>query len=529
VTDDSMMPEQTPRTAPSGDARRSRRSLIAGAAAAAGALVAQGMARPVSANDPNDVRKGAVNNTTAPTTVRNQANVNNATALVGRVTFTGVAVNSAGVHGDNAGRASTGVRGTAHTGEASRGVMGQSNGGTGVYGVGGHTGVRGRGTRYGVYGVTNNAVNAAGIYGENEARAGTGIVGVAHTGAASAGLRGQSNEGNGVFGLGGHTGIRGRGTNFGVFGISDSNYGVFGDGGYTGVFGAGPYGTYGTGSSAGAVGTSSAGYGLYGLGPVGVVGLANGDGYGVWGYGADSGAYGVVGQGGFRGGYFSGGNAAVYGTSGYVALWGNASTTSGLNYGVYATTGSQTQGYAGVFNGRVLVSGFLQKSGGGFVIDHPMEPERRYLVHSFVEAPEMLNVYSGTVTLNSRGRATVRLPRYFEVENSEHRYQLTPLGGPAPNLHVSRTVDRNRFSIAGGGSGQQVCWQVSGVRQDAWAKANPLRVEPLKARRDQGKFLTPKAHGRRASAGIHHLSHGRRPPLARKPRTLKRLPRTTVG
>jgi hypothetical protein len=421
--------------------------------------VAQGIAtNPVRANDPNDVVKGAINDATSPTVVRNNAAVANAFGLVGRTLYTGKAPGSAGVAGNSEGIDGTGIHGSAPHGTGARGV------------------------------------------------------------------KGSAREGTGVEGAGGHTGVRGSGENYGVRGLSQSNYGVLGEGGYSGVFGTGAYGTYGTGSSAGAVGTSSAGYGLYGLGPVGVVGLANGDGYGLWGYGSDSGAYGVVGQGGYRGGYFSGGNAAVYGTSRYVALWGNASTTSGLNYGVYSTTGSQTQGYAGVFNGRVLVSGFLQKSGGGFVIDHPMEPERRYLVHSFVEAPEMLNVYSGTVTLNARGRATVRLPRYYEVENSKHRYQLTPLGGPAPNLHVSKTVERNRFSIAGGEPGQQVCWQVTGVRQDAWAKANPLRVEPLKAKRDQGKYLTPKAHGRRASAGIHHLRPDRVRNPQRRPKLLELRP-----
>jgi hypothetical protein len=31
-------------------------------------------------------------------------------------------------------------------------------------------------------------------------------------------------------------------------------------------------------------------------------------------------------------------------------------------------------GYAGVFNGRVYVGGALEKAGGGFKIDHPLDP-----------------------------------------------------------------------------------------------------------------------------------------------------------
>jgi hypothetical protein len=150
-------------------------------------------------------------------------------------------------------------------------------------------------------------------------------------------------------------------------------------------------------------------------------------------------------------------------------------------------------------------------------------------VHSFVEAPEMLNVYSGTVTLNARGSAIVRLPRYFEAENKAHRYQLTAIGAPAPNLHVARTIERNRFSIAGGSPGQVVSWQVTGVRQDAWATANPMRVEPLKARRDQGKLLAPKAYGKRATAAIYHLRPERSQRVQRQPKRLEKRPNVAAG
>ena len=91
----------------------------------------------------------------------------------------------------------------------------------------------------------------------------------------------------------------------------------------------------------------------------------------------------------------------------------------------------------------------------------------------------------------------MRLPRYFDAENKDFRYQLTGIGRAAPDLHVARGVVRNRFSIAGGAPGQSVCWQVTGVRQDAWVKANPMKVEPLKAKADRGKL--PPAEGARAS------------------------------
>ncbi len=48
----------------------------------------------------------------------------------------------------------------------------------------------------------------------------------------------------------------------------------------------------------------------------------------------------------------------------------------------------------------------------------------------------MMNIYNGTVTLDGQGRAAVALPDWFEALNRDYRYQLTPIGGPAPSLHI---------------------------------------------------------------------------------------------
>ena len=57
------------------------------------------------------------------------------------------------------------------------------------------------------------------------------------------------------------------------------------------------------------------------------------------------------------------------------------------------------------------------------------------------------------------------------------------------------TQGRIAFRISGGTAGQKVCWQVSGVRRDAWANANPLVLEEQKAADVQGLFLCPDAFG----------------------------------
>jgi hypothetical protein len=137
---------------------------------------------------------------------------------------------------------------------------------------------------------------------------------------------------------------------------------------------------------------------------------------------------------------------------------------------------------AAVFVGNVSVVGTLTKSAGSFRIDHPLDPEGKYLSHSFVESPEMMNVYNGNVTLDAGGRATVELPEYFEALNRDFRYQLTAIGAPGPNLYVAAGVRQNRFRIAGGRPYAHVSWQVTGVRQDAYADAHRIRVEEDKPR-----------------------------------------------
>ena len=127
------------------------------------------------------------------------------------------------------------------------------------------------------------------------------------------------------------------------------------------------------------------------------------------------------------------------------------------------------------------VGGSLSKAGGGFKIDHPLDPENKYLWHSFVESPDMKNVYDGVVELDSAGEAEVELPEWFEALNRDFRYQLTPVAAPAPNLHVSQEVSSNRFYIAGGAPKMKVSWQVTGIRQDDYANTHRIPIEEAKA------------------------------------------------
>ncbi|MDH3714407.1 MAG: hypothetical protein OET44_11235 [Gammaproteobacteria bacterium] len=179
---------------------------------------------------------------------------------------------------------------------------------------------------------------------------------------------------------------------------------------------------------------------------------------------------------------------------------GGAYITSQQGYAIWA----QAQGIAAaaLFDGEVTVTGPLIKSGGGFMIDHPLDPANKYLYHSFVESPDMMNVYNGNATLDSKGEATVKLPLYFEALNKNFRYQLTAIGAGAPNLHVAKKISGNSFTIAGGKPGMEVSWQVTGTRDDAYAKAHRISPEISKELTNRGKFLHPKEFGKSESLKI---------------------------
>lgn len=141
--------------------------------------------------------------------------------------------------------------------------------------------------------------------------------------------------------------------------------------------------------------------------------------------------------------------------------------------------------------GNLAVTGSISKASGTFKIDHPLDPENKYLYHSFVESPDMMNLYNGIIMLDKNGEAWVELPTYFEALNRNFRYSLTPIGGPAPNLYVAQEISGNRFKIAGGKRSIKVSWMVTGVRQDAYANAHRVKVEELKPAEERGKYLYP--------------------------------------
>jgi hypothetical protein len=221
--------------------------------------------------------------------------------------------------------------------------------------------------------------------------------------------------------------------------------------------------------------------------------------------GAGIGVYGISSSGTSVRGYSDSSGTAVRGisSSGY-GVWGTSSSNVGVfgfstsAYGVYGYSGST---YAGYFDGSLYATS-ANAAIKNFRIDHPLDPAGAVLMHSCVESNERKLVYDGVVTTDARGEATVELPGYFEALNRDLRYQLTPLGDA--RTWVKREVSGNRFTIATSEPRTRVCWQVTGVRQDAYSKAHPLVVEAAKTGREQGRYLNPVEHGQPESAGVDY-------------------------
>ncbi|MGW6854797.1 hypothetical protein ACWGCK_39505, partial [Streptomyces virginiae] len=311
--------------------------------------------------------------------------------------------------------------------------------------------------------------------------------GVSGTGSAGAGVTGTSTQGIGVSGTGG-------GTSAGVKGTSTGGPGLSG----TSVNGAGVSAASTKGY--GVAGTSTEGIGVYGIGGGAYSGVYGSGKAGPGVTGNSTQGVGVLGAGGGTSpgvrGTSTGGPGLLGDSTNGAGVDARSSTATGLvasgGYAGIAATGTK---FAAVLTGDVVITGILRNRVNRLVIDHPLHPRDRYLTHASVESSEMKNVYDGTVVLDADGQATVELPDWFEALNDSFRYQLTAIGAPAPDLHVSRRVSDHVFGIAGGPAGLEVSWQITGVRCDDWAMAHPLTPDEEKPAEEQDHLRHPELLG----------------------------------
>jgi hypothetical protein len=379
-----------------------------------------------------------------------------------------------------------------------------------------------------IFSATNSGAGT-GSYGENSSSTGSayavhGKISNAASSGSSAGVRGEHLGTTGMGVWGSHAG-----GGWGVYGTSVGGLGVYGQA--TGASGL-VYGVYGTTASttsqtAGVYGTATAAsgttVGLYG------VATASPSGTGVVGKGQATGAFfeatgtttvnGLVGQSdstlgngdGVQGTSAGGTGAGVYGFAAgnggngvegvsqgasSVGVWGISSAGRGVQ-------GNSTTGFAGYFQGNVQVTGTLSKGGGSFKIDHPLDPANKYLYHSFVESPDMMNIYNGNITTDAKGETVVVMPVWFSALNRDFRYQLTVIGEFAQAI-VGREMEDNRFVIRTSKPGVKVSWQVTGIRRDDFANAHRIPVEEEKPAAERGTYLHPVEHGQSVENGLDY-------------------------
>ncbi|MDO7849895.1 hypothetical protein Q5H92_26280 [Hymenobacter sp. M29] len=412
-----------------------------------------------------------------------------------------IGTSSSGVGAQGTSTSNTGVRGNSNS---SYGVYGGSSSGSGVYGT---TAV---GNTGGVAGVEGNSSNSSGVGVLGTTSSGYGVRGEA-TGSSGYGVTGVASAANGIGVLGSATGAA---------------TGVFGQASGTGR--AGYFNQSSASSPANAVEINQNGSGV-GL----LVGNANG---------TDAAALQLVNTATavlsgpnianssklttalkFVGAASDAPNAAWYltGRSSYPGTGPGSGTQFGVAFSDQnnsirnflsiepSYSGTSTSNCYAAITGSLGVSGGISASFAtaqvkNFKIDHPLDPANKYLYHTSVESPDMLDLYSGNVVLDAKGRGQVVLPDWFEALNRDFRYQLTSIGQAAPGLYIASPLQHNAFGIAGGAPGSTVSWQVTAVRHDAFANAHRSPVEVAKEPQNQGRYLAPEAFGQPAEQGILH-------------------------
>jgi hypothetical protein len=297
-------------------------------------------------------------------------------------------------------------------------------------------------------------------------------------------------------------------------------------------------------------GVDNGGVGVEGLGGTG---LSTGGfgGTGVSAVGGNSGGTGGAGVQAIGGG--AGGSITAIGGPGVRAL-GGTSTDGGGGPGVIATGGSGpavtgtgvvghggdsetgvggdgVQGFAGhghapgfdgaagTFFGDVVVTDNLDVESDvsvhgnltvfgvkHFKIDHPLDPENKYLYHAAIESSEVLNVYSGNVVTDLTGEGVVTFPDWFEAINRDFRYQLTVVGTFALAI-VAEEIQNNQFRIRTSAPGVRVSWQVTGVRSDAVMRKHPFKAEQDKPERERGTYLSPESFNQPEEKSVLFVQH----------------------
>lgn len=291
------------------------------------------------------------------------------------------------------------------------------------------------------------------------------------------------------------------GGGYGVGGRSDS-------GGGRGVFGTA---TASTGTNYGGYfqANGSTGIAVYGIAP-----SASGANYGGYFRSASNGGRAVYGYAASTSGTTYGGSFTAVSTLGR-GVYAEALASTGLNYGGWFQSASEigrgVYGFAsntmgtnyGVRGVTQSAAGFGVFSGGNtgatgtksFRIDHPFDPENKYLLHFAAESPMPQNFYAGNVVTDAQGFAWVDLPDYFSEINTNVKYQLTIVGKSFAQAIVWEEVKGNRFRIRTSTPNIKVSWRVEADRNDLYVRNRPPKDVVEKQGLERGTYQHPEFYG----------------------------------
>lgn len=159
-------------------------------------------------------------------------------------------------------------------------------------------------------------------------------------------------------------------------------------------------------------------------------------------------------------------NAVAYGVYGEIVQDGIPLNPS--HFAVYGSTGGATGAnqWAGYFHGKLHSTGNFTASSKNFIIDHPLNPTGKDLVHGNVESSEYLLLYRLTVVLNS-GEAWVDLDEAFGLTHETLSLLATDLKVYSAYGPGGAPVDAQIESAAGVSGGERYTLTVTGLLDGA--------------------------------------------------------------
>jgi len=198
------------------------------------------------------------------------------------------------------------------------------------------------------------------------------------------------------------------------------------------------------------------------------------------------------------------GDAALRFAKAGVNQWNTRNNPATDDYQIFELGGGGERMRIDNTTGKVWVNGdFTVVGAKAFTMDYPLDPTNKTLMHAAAESNEVINFYSGNVTTDASGKATVQLPEYFEAINKDFRYQLTVIGAFAQAI-VNKEVSNNKFEIATSIPNVKVSWEVKGVRNDKHMQKFPFKAVEEKSAAQKGRYIDPAAYDQPESKRVSY-------------------------